>query len=85
MSEQWLRCDIFKGMFSDELAIKYSPPGSTYPVSVFVPKDLVQGDLTQGRGQVKVMVFRRGESSWVVLPSSQRTEIPVSESDLASL
>jgi hypothetical protein len=85
MIEQWLRCAIFKGMFSDELAIKYLPSGSTYPVSVFVPKEMVQGDLDQGTGQVKVTVFRRGENPWVILPTSQRIEIPVKESDLASL
>jgi hypothetical protein len=85
MIEQWLLCEIFKGMFSDELAIKYLPVGSTNPVSVFVPKNLVEGDINLGKGKVLVSVFSRGENKWAVLPSSQRTEIPVKDSDLASL
>jgi hypothetical protein len=85
MIEQWLNCDIFKGMFSDELAIKYLPLGSTNPVSVFVPKDMVRGELSEGRGRVLVTVFVRGEYKWAVLPSSQRMEIPVKDSDLVSV
>jgi hypothetical protein len=85
MIQQWLRCSIFKGMFSDELAINYVPSGSTQPISVFVPREMVQGDISQGTGQVRVTVFRRGESFWAVLPSSQQTEIPVNDADLVSV
>ncbi|HSZ59319.1 MAG TPA: hypothetical protein VK797_26995 [Tepidisphaeraceae bacterium] len=84
MWEQWLRCRIVKGMFSDELAITYLPRGATNATSVFVPKDFVNGDINQ-EGKVKVMVFREGDSAWAVLPSAQKMVIPVDEADLIAI
>lgn len=84
MWEQWLRCQILKGMFSDELAIIFRPRGATNPTSVFVPKDLVWGDVNQ-EGKVKVRVFRQGDTSWAVLPTAQQMVIPVDEGDLVAL
>ena len=39
MSEKLLACEVFPGMFSDELAVRYSAKSSV--ASVFVPKDSV--------------------------------------------
>ena len=84
MSEQWLRCRIFKGMFSDELAISYVSRGGNIPVSVFVPKGLVEGKIDQ-EGKVKVSVFHQGNRAWAVLPSDQQMTIPVDDADLIAV
>lgn len=84
MWEQWLRCQILKGMFSDELAITYKPRGSTVPTSVFVPKELVSGDINH-EGKVKVTVFRQGDTSWAILPSAQKMVIPINDADLIGI
>jgi hypothetical protein len=83
MWEQWLRCRVVKGMFSDELAITYQPRGATSATSVFVPKDLVLGEI-DNEGKVKVMVFRQENIAWAVLPSAQQTVIPIDEADLTA-
>jgi len=79
MSEKWLKCQVFKGMFSDELAILYSFGGSK--VSVFVQKDLVFVDSDQ-EGRVRVRVFERGGVSWAILPSAQSAVVPINDADL---
>jgi hypothetical protein len=79
MREQFLKCQIYKGMFSDELAIKVtSKRGDT---SFFVPKNLVQ----ESRGTVKVRVYREGQTSWAVLPDENQTAVPVHEGDLLAV
>ena len=80
MSEKLLKCSIFKGMFRDELAVKCTRKSGS-PMSVFVPKDRVRGEVNQ-EGTVEVQVFRDGGAAWAVLPSTDRATIPVSESDL---
>lgn len=75
MFEKWLKCNVFKGMFSDELAVQYRS------VSFFVPKDQVNIQENQN-GKVKVLVFRDGETSWAILPSENRSIILVDEADL---
>ena len=86
MVQQWLRCRVVKGMFSDELAITYPPRGATSVTSVFVPRDMVHSEVDKegkdGEGKVKVMVFREDNSAWAVLPSDQQQVIPIDESDL---
>ena len=80
MSEKWLKCLIFKGMFSDELAVRCTKvSGSRF--SVFVPKDHVRGGVDQ-EGAVKVQVFNKDNIVWAVLPSPDRATIPVRESHL---
>ena len=80
MSEKWLKCSVFKGMFRDELAIRYTRTSGS-PFSVFVPKDHVRGDVNQ-EGMVKVQVFHDGGAAWAVLPSPDRVTILIRESDL---
>ena len=80
MSNGWLKCEIFKGMFSDEVAIRVAAKrGETS--SYFVSKDQVEGPIN-GPGKVKVRVYRQGETSWAVLPTENAASIPVRESDL---
>lgn len=84
MFERWLRCKIFKGMFSDELAIQCATPGAPATfASVFVPKDFVRGSVDQ-QGQVKVLFFREGDVAWAVLPTENQLVVPVDETDLTS-
>jgi hypothetical protein len=83
MSEKWLRCRVYKGMFSDELAVEYSGRGNP-KVSVFVPKETVQGNIDE-EGKVKVTVFHEGANAWAVLPNDQPMVISVDESDLIAV
>lgn len=79
MSEKWLRCSIFKGMFSNEVAIRCKKTIGSF--STFVPRDVVRGDVDQD-GTVKVMVFRKNDTAWAVLPSPDKATIPICESQL---
>jgi hypothetical protein len=80
MTEQWLKCRVYKGMFSDELAVKVSSLKGN-DTSVFVPKAAVEG-VVDDEGKVRVRVFREGKTAWAVLPTETRTTIPVREADL---
>ncbi len=81
MSDGWLRCRIFKGMFSDELAIAYTSKRDGKEASFFVPKSQVVGDI-DAPGKVKVRYFRQGNTAWAVLPTDYQTAIPVDDADL---
>jgi hypothetical protein len=81
MWEAWLKCVVFKGMFSDELAVKYQPRNGD-PRSFFVPKAKVKG--TEGEGQLQVTVFKKDDVSWAILPTENRTIIPIDEADLVT-
>lgn len=83
MADGWLRCNIVKGMFSDELAIVYTLKKQGKEASFFVPKDQVVGAV-DSQGKVKVRVFRQGNTSWAVLPTEYQDAIPVDEADLVS-
>jgi hypothetical protein len=81
MSEKWLLCRISKGMFSDETAVTYSPPGSR-KTSVFVPSKFVKMD-TGDIGRVKVLVFTKGGQTWAILPNENREEVLVRADDIS--
>ena len=59
-------------MFSDDIAITYSGPGSR-ETSVFVPSQFVRKD-PGDKGRVKVLVFTKGPHTWAVLPNEGRDE-----------
>ena len=81
MADNWfLRCQVHKGMFSDEVAVEVSQL-SGQPSSFFVPKAEVVGGINQ-KGQVRVRVFRQNNTAWAVLPTENPMEIPVKEADL---
>jgi hypothetical protein len=81
MVEAWLKCVVFKGMFSDELAVKYQPRRGD-PSSFFVPREKVQGE--EGEGKLRVTVFKKDDVSWAILPTENRTIIPIDEADLVT-
>lgn len=70
MSEGWLACEVSDGMFSDERAVTY---GDT---SVFVPADDVRQDV------VKITYFTDQGGVFAILPTAERTIIPINEADL---
>ncbi len=80
MMEAWLKCFVAKGMFSDELAVKYQPPRGDAR-SFFVPRAKVEGK-EDGEGKLRVFVFKKDDISWAVLPTENKTIIPIDESDL---
>lgn len=81
MFDRWLKCDVFRGMFSDEFAVVVSTSGGEC-VSAFVPSDRVEGKAEQA-GRVRVRVFEETGRSWAVLPNESQTIIAVEPSELA--
>lgn len=81
--ERWLNCHVDKGMFSDEAAISYPPDVSKEKTrkSVFVSSKYVKVK-QPGFGSVRVKVYKGGPRSVVILPTSRRDMLTVSESDL---
>ena len=66
---------IFKGMFNDEVVVKYDS------LSFFVSKDHVSG--TAGNeGRVRVRAFPKEQKWFAVLPTDDQAIISVSRSDL---
>lgn len=80
MSDMWLRCSVFQGVFSDEVAVAISPKEGD-SVAFVVARSQVVGNPDQA-GKVRVRLFRQGESVWAELPTENRTVIPVNEADL---
>lgn len=80
----WLRCQLNRGMFSDEVAVTYPVEGRTV-CSVFVPRSDVRGEPeANGVGTVRVNVLRLGGKKLAaVLPTSDRAMVAVQESDLS--
>jgi hypothetical protein len=79
MFERYLRCWIFKGMFSDELAVRVASRNGD--AAFFVPRDLVKGTIDH-EGKVRVRVYHQGQTAWAVLPDDMQTALPVDESQL---
>ena len=77
MTQGWLKCQILKGMFSDESTMVY-PPESPTASSFFVPKDKVR----EGDGAVSVRFFHEGETVWAVLPAENQPVISVNKDDV---
>ncbi len=81
MDEKWLVCEVLKGMFSDEVVVRYSSPGNE-GYSFFVPKDKVR--FRDSRGEVIVRVVEQGGAPYAVIPTEDQAIIPVREEDLVS-
>ena len=82
MSERWLRCDVRKGMFSDEKVVVIKTTTGDV-VSFFVPAERVNGNIDH-EGQVKVRFFREDSRAWAVVPNENQTVVAVDESQLVS-
>ena len=79
--DRWLKCQLDKGMFSDEVAVTY--PSSGTPVcSVFVPAQAVHGQLG-ATGKVRVRIVERQGSLLAVLPSNYSDSVRVQEQDVS--
>jgi hypothetical protein len=82
MGAAWLKCDLKKGMFSNEFVACY-PPKGTCASSFFVAKEFVQGGIGKP-GRVKVQCAKRGEDFWVVLPTEDQQVIKVQPADVTN-
>ena len=78
----WLRCQLDKGMFSDEVAVTY-PPQGPWQKSVFVDAYLVEGTIG-GIGRVRVKTIRRDGSLLAVIPSSYQDIVIVQAEDITT-
>ncbi len=77
MLERWLRCEVRKGMFSDELVVVItSVTGEA--TAFFVPRERVEGDKSDGR--VRVRAFSEHSRAWAVVPNETQTVVAVDES-----
>lgn len=75
---KWLKCTIYKGMFSDEFTIVVRTR-SGESVSVFVPKE--SAEESQSRVKVRVADERQGRH-FAILPNDNQTVVEVDHSDL---
>lgn len=83
MGAAWLKCQLKKGMFSNEFVVCYPPTGSCV-ASSFVPKEFVKGRAGKP-GKVRVLSrFERGEGVWVTLPTEDQLVIKVHAADVTS-
>jgi hypothetical protein len=74
---KWLKCKIFKGMFSDEFTVIVRTR-SGEDVAVFVPKDYAQ----ESKSRVKVKVSEESGHAIAVLPDASQSEVDVDASEL---
>ena len=83
MAQHWLRCDVRKGMFSDEkVVVIRTQTGEA--ASFFVPSERVEGPIDQ-EGRVRVRVFKENSRAWAVVPNENQTVVPVDESQLVAV
>jgi hypothetical protein len=82
MGERWLVCEILKGVFSDEVAVRYVVRDRE-GVSFFVPRDKVR-IRDKNRGEVIDRVVVRGGAPYAVVPTEDQAMIPVREEDLVA-
>lgn len=80
MSEQWLKCSVSRGMFSDERAVEINSRNGR--LSVFVHQRFVHE--TGSIGKLRVGVFESEGIRWAVLPTETRPSIPVEDSEFAA-
>lgn len=79
MTSVWLRCEIVKGMFSDEVTVVIrSQDGEE--ISAFVPRDRVE----EKERRVLVQVFKNGGGKFAVLPNESQTVVGINESELVA-
>lgn len=79
MAQFWLRCQVAKGMFSDEVTvIVQSQDGEE--ISAFVPRERVE----EANGRVKVRVFDEKGGRFAVLPNENQTVVGIRDSELAA-
>jgi hypothetical protein len=80
MEERWLKCKVYRGMFSDEMAVKV-PQSNGEMLGYFVPKVMVANG-AGSEGRLRVRVLRREGITLAILPTEYSDAIAVQESDL---
>jgi len=80
MRRSWLKCQVLKGMFSDErtVIVRRKDNGTIE----FIVSETFVNDTDPDAGKVEVTVIERGGQKWAVLPTSYRESIPVDDSEL---
>lgn len=78
----WLRCQVDRGMFSDEVVVSY-PPSATQDSqkSVFVPRSFVRED-GLGLGEVMVKIAVQDGATYALLPTQEYDVVKAEEADL---
>lgn len=79
MAENWLRCRVAKGMFSNERVIVVDVKGNG-SIEELVPEDSVKEEGEEG--YVSVRVFDGENGPWAELPTTYRRAIPIEEDQL---
>lgn len=74
---QWLKCQVTKGMFSDELTVTISTR-SGEKIAVFVPKSAAE----EQSGRVRVRVAERSGHSFAWLPDEHQSVVDVRACDI---
>ncbi len=82
MADRWLRCEIRKGMFSDEMVVVIKVV-SGESASFFVPREWVMGNEGQ-EGRVKVRAFKEDSRAWAIVPNESQTILAVDESQFVN-
>lgn len=82
MSDRWLRCDVRKGMFSDEVVVMIRTTSGEF-ASFFVPTERVSGHADH-QGRVQVRAFTEDSQSWAVVPNDNQSIVPVDESEFVN-
>ena len=71
-NEQWIDCQVFPGMFSDERAVQVGKD------SYFVDANVVRSGRDHA-GKLRVIVVEgAGGKKWAILPTNMRDSIPYS-------
>lgn len=79
MTQQWLKCKVSKGLFSDERLITVEIKGNR-SVDEFVPADQTRGGDRDGR--VRVSIGTINGVLWAVLPAVYSESVPINPTQL---
>jgi hypothetical protein len=80
MPEKWLRCNVFKGMFSDERVVKVGG-GQSF----FVHRDKIIEEGENHKGKVRVRLFETDNAFWAVMPTEDAAVIQVKDEELENI
>ena len=80
MHDAWLKCEVHKGMFSDERAIVYRWRDGREE-STWVPADKVRGE-NGTIGAVRVKVYELDGVEWAMLPTDYSDSIVPAPADV---
>lgn len=77
--EIFLKCNVFRGMFSDEAVVEL--PHVRGENTFIVPKSDVCED-SPGHGRLKARLLTRGDERWVILPTDYSASVPANQVEL---